>query len=302
MRGEGIEDVSLLLQLLANGLVIAPLFSMLAVGFGLVWRSLRVFHLAYGGLFVISGYVFRTLCVRVGWQPWLSGIATILLAAIMGWLIELVLYRPFYKRNAASGTILIASMGILVMLENTVAMIFGNELQTVPRGMASVVQIGTVRLTSLQLWGFGLGVVSVAVLWILVRRLRTFKALWAMGDQPELIPVLGLPLYRLRAMVLAISTAMAAIPACVITLDLGIDPFVGMSYLLIAAVAVLAGGVDSYRGWVTGAVALALLQSLVVWKFSARWMDLVTFGVLVAMLVFRRSGLVAGAKRVEEYG
>ena len=274
---------------------------MLAVGFGLVWRSLRVFHLAYGGLFVISGYIFLSLSVRVGWPTWLAGLATVFLSAVLGCLIELALYRPFYKRNAASGTNLIASMGVFIMMENTVAMIFGNELQTVPRGMATVVQIGNVRLTSLQLLGLGLGFVSVAVLWILVRRLRTFKALWAMGDQPELIPVLGLPLYRLRGMVLAIGTAMAAIPACVITLDMGIAPFVGMSYLLIAAVAVLVGGVDSYRGWVAGAVVLALLQSLVVWKFSARWMDLLTFGLLVAMLVFRPSGLVAGAKRVEEY-
>ena len=293
--------MNLLLQLLANGLVNAALFSMLAVGFGLIWRSLRVFHLAFGGIFVASGYIFRTLSVRAGWPPWMAGLATIFLAAIMGWLIELGLYRPFFKRKAASGAILIASMGVLVMLENIIAMIFGNELQTIPRGMSPVVQIGTIRLTTLQIWGFGFGAVSVTFLWILVHRLRTFKAMWAMGDQPELIPVLGLPLNRLRAMALAVGTAMAAIPACVITLDLGIDPFVGMSYLLIAAVAVLAGGADSYRGWVTGAIVLAMLQSLVVWKFSARWMDMVTFGLLVAMLVFRPSGLAAGVKRIEEY-
>jgi branched-chain amino acid transport system permease protein len=94
---------------------------------------------------------------------------------------------------------------------------------------------------------------------------------------------------------------MAAIPACSLTLDIGIDPFVGLSYLLIAAVAVLVGGVDSYRGWVSGAATLAILQSLVVWKFSARWMDLVTFALLVIMLVFRPQGLVQNARRTEEY-
>jgi len=292
--------LNLLLQLLANGLANAALFAMLAVGFGLVWRSLRVFHLAYGGLFVASGYLFHTLTVLAGLPPWAAGAMTVTTSAGMGWLIELVLYRPFYRRHAGSGAVLIASLGVLVMLENGTALVFGNELKTVPREMATAVQIGAVRLTSLQLWGLGIGIVSVSVLWILVRRLRTFKALWAMGDQPDLIPVLGLPLYRLRALVLGIGTAMAAIPACVLTLDIGIDPFVGMSYLLIATVAVLAGGVDSYRGWVTGGVTLAILQSLVVWKFSARWMDLVTFGLLVAMLVFRPQGLVKNAKRVEE--
>lgn len=292
--------MNLLLQLLANGLVYGALYAMLAVGFGLVWRSLRVFHLAYGGLFVVSGYLFHMLTVWAALPPWAAGGLTVVASAGLGWLIEFALYRPFYRRHAGSGAVLIASLGVLVVLENVVALIFGNELKTVPREMATMIQFGNVRLTSLQLWGLVIGVVSVAFLWVLVRRLRTFKALWAMGDQPELIPVLGLPLYRLRALVLAIGTAMAAIPACVLTLDIGIDPFVGMSYLLIAAVAVLAGGVDSYRGWVTGGVTLAILQSLVVWKFSARWMDLVTFGLLVAMLVFRPQGLVQNTKRIEE--
>ena len=193
-----------------------------------------------------------------------------------------------------------ASMGVLVMLENLVALIFGSEMRMVPRGVGSVVRFGPVQLTSIQLLGFVVGVGSVVILWVLVRRVRTFKALWAMGDQPELISVLGLPLYRLRAMALAMGTGMAAIPASVITLDVGIGPFVGMSYLLVAAVAVLAGGVDSYRGWMSGAVLLAVLQSLVVWQFSARWMDLVTFGLLVAILAFRPQGLVSNEKRAEE--
>jgi branched-chain amino acid transport system permease protein len=292
--------MNLFLQVLANGLVNGALYAMLAVGFGLVWRSLRVFHLAYGGLFVISAYLFIALTVRVGMTPPLAGGITVLLSAAMGWLMEVVLYRPFYHRRAGSGAVLIASMGTLVMMENTVALIFGNELQMIPRGLVPVVQVGPVRLTSLQLLGLSIGIVSVSFLWILVRRLRTFKALWAMGDQPELIPILGLPVYRLRALVLAISAAMAAFPACVITLDVGIDPFVGMSYLLIATVSVLVGGMDSYRGWVVGALTLAILQSLVIWQFSARWMEMITFALLVAMLLLRPRGFVQHIIRMEE--
>jgi branched-chain amino acid transport system permease protein len=73
-----------------------------------------------------------------------------------------------------------------------------------------------------------------------------------------------------------------------------------MSYLLIATVAVLVGGLNSYMGWVCGAMTLAILQSLVVWKFSARWMDLVTFALLVVILLFRPQGLLARLQRVEE--
>jgi branched-chain amino acid transport system permease protein len=78
------------------------------------------------------------------------------------------------------------------------------------------------------------------------------------------------------------------------------DVHAGMSYLLLAAVAVLAGGISRMEGWVLGGFLLALLQSLVVWKFSAKWMDLVAFVLLLVVLLFRREGLTGIRKRTEE--
>nr|VFJ63751.1 MAG: branched-chain amino acid transport system permease protein [Candidatus Kentron sp. DK] len=300
MSGEIERNMNLFLQLTANGLVNGALYAVLAVGFGLVWRSLRVFHVAYGGLFVVTAYVFHTLVAQAGLSPLAALLLTIICAAIIGWAMELGFYRLFYWKNAASGVVLIASLGIFIALENAVALISGNELQTVSRGLVRTWTLGPVVLTELQVIEFLAGSAVVALLWLLTRRLRIFKALWAMGDQPALIPVLGLPFYGLRALVMALSTALVAIPACLLTLDIGIDPHMGMSYLLIAAVAVLVGGIDRYGGWIVGAVVLALLQSLVVWQLSARWMDFVTFGLLVAMLVFRPEGLMARHRRMEE--
>jgi branched-subunit amino acid ABC-type transport system permease component len=292
--------LNLFLQLTANGLANAALYAMLAVGFGLMCRSFKVFHLAFGGLFVVSGYVFHSLAVSGGLSPWLSGALTILISAGLGWLLDIGVSRPFVRKPAGSGPVLIASLGVLIVIQNAVAMIFGSELQSVPRGLSKSISMGPVRLTSVQLTGLILGVLSVTGLLTLVLRLRTFKALWAMGDEPDLVPVLGLPLFRLRSIALAISAGMAAIPACLITYDIGIEPCSGMSYLLIAALAVLAGGANKYLGWVLGAVILAMLQSWVVWGLSARWMDLATFSMLVAMLVFRPGGLLSDRQRVEE--
>lgn len=292
--------MKLFAQLLANGLVNGALYAMLAVGFGIVWRSLRVFHVVYGGLYVLCSYLFYMFVGHAGIPLGLAFVLTLVCAAGAGWVMEIGLYRPFYQRQAGSGAVLIASLGIFVVLENLIAMMFGNELQTISRGIARTWLIGPVVLTALQVLQFVTGVVVVGLLWVMVRRLRTFKALWAMGDQPDLIPVLGLPIFRLRNLALMVSTVIVAIPASLICMDVGTDPHVGMSYLLIAAVAVLVGGINSYSGWVCGAVILALLQSLVVWKFSARWMDLVTFALLVSMLVFRPRGLMEKKMRMEE--
>jgi len=291
--------MNLLLQLLANGLVNGTLFAVLAVGFGLVWRTTNVFHVAYGGLYVGCAYCFHILVARLGTPVWCGLLLTVALAGLAGALIEIGFYRPFYRKQTSAGAVLIASLGLFVTLENMIALGFGNELQTLTRATAPALQLGLVMLTQLQIVQFVAGVSVIGVFWLLVRRIPIFKAFWAIGDQPELISALGLPLFRLRALVFAISTILVAVPAALITLDLGADPHMGMSYLLVAAVSVLVGGRDSYCGWVGGAVLLALLQSLVVWKFSARWIDLVTFGLLVQILIFRPNGLFVRQRRGE---
>jgi branched-chain amino acid transport system permease protein len=300
MTSDGAEYMNLLLQLLANGLVNGAVFAMLAVGFGLVWRSIRVFHIAYGALFVSSAYCFHVLVTQVGLPAFLSVVLTLAFSLATGIGVEVGFYRPFYSQRASSSVVMIASLGLLVATENIVVLIFGNELRSVPREIESPIRIGTVMLTRLQVTELVTGCIIVTVLWILIKHLRTFRALWAMGDRPELVSVLGLPLYRLRVFVFVISTAVVAIPAALVTLDIGIDPHMGMSYLLIAAVAVFIGGGDSYGGWVAGAVLLAVLQSVAIWILSASWMNLVTFGLLIVILMFRPTGLVGQERRVEE--
>lgn len=293
--------MKLFLQLLANGLVTGALYAMLAVGFGIVWRSLRVFHVAYGATFILCAYCFYGLVSRVGMHPAIAFPLTLLFGAGTGWLMETSFYGPFQQRHASSGSVFVGSLGMFIALENLVAMIFGNELQTVSRGVARTLRVGPVLLTELQLLEFGLGAIVVLVVWILVCKLRVFKALWAMGDQPELIAVLGLPVHQLRRLAMVGSGTIVAVPACLVCFDIGADPHSGMSYLLVAAVAVLVGGGNSYSGWVWGGVLLAVLQSLAMWKLSARWMDLATFSLLIVMLVFRPRGLLDQSKRLEEF-
>lgn len=292
--------MDLLLQLLANGLVNGALFALLACAFGLVYRSVRVFHIAFAGLFLIAPYAAYAANTWLGAPIWLAVILGVAAGAVAGYLIELFLYRPLFRRNTSGGAVIVASLGAFIIIENVLAMSFGNELKTMERGLAERIILGPVGLTSIQIVQFLAATAALIALGIAIKRVRVFKVIWAMGDEPGLVPVLGLPLMRYRALVFALSAGLAGLAGGLIAMDVGIDPHMGMSYLLIAAVAVLAGGIDRYSGWVLGGVVLALLQSLMVWKFSAQWMDLVTFTVLIGVLVFRPQGMLGLKKRLEE--
>lgn len=292
--------MNLLLQLLANGMVNGVLFAVLACAFGLVYRSARVFHIAFAGLFLIPPYIAYAANSLLRLPIFAAIVCGLIAAAACGYATERVLYRPLFRRKASVGAVMVASLGAFIVIENALALVFGNELRTLERGMATRVAFGPVGLTSIQLLQLGACGVALAGLGLATRYVRAFKAVWAMGDEPELVPVLGLPLMKYRALVFTLSAAFGGLAACLIGLDVGIDPHMGMSYLLIAAVAVLAGGIDRYSGWVLGGVMLALLQSVMVWQFSARWMDFVTFAVLIAVLIFRPQGILGLRKRLEE--
>lgn len=292
--------MNLLLQLLANGLVNGALFALLACSFGLIYRSVRIFHIAFAGLFLIAPYTVYATSTWMQVPIWLAIIYGIIVAAIMGYVLERILYRPLFRRNTSGGSIIVASLGAFIVIENVLAIGFGSELKTIDRELANQIILGPISLTSIQIYQFLVCTVALIALGIAIKKVKTFKIIWAMGDEPGLISVLGLPLMRYRSWVFLLSTALAGLAGGLIVIDVGIDPYMGMSYLLIAAVAVLAGGIDRYEGWILGGVILALLQSLMIWQFSSEWMDLVTFTVLIGILVFRPHGILGLKKRLEE--
>lgn len=291
---------SLFVQLLGNGLVQGAVAMLYAAGFGIVYRSFRVFHIAMGAQFVFSSYAFYFCAVHLQLPLLASVLGTLLLSIVFAVAIELSVYRPFFNKGCSSGVIMIASLGVMIVTENLIALFFGNEVKTISNQLEPSVVFGDLRFTRIQILQFVIGCGVFAIIGALIRFGRWFKAIWAMGDQPELLPALGLPLSVLRLAVMSLSGVLVAIAAMLISWDIGMYPHVGMHYLLLGSVAVFFGGVDRYWAWGIGAMLLAVLQSLAVWQFSARWTDLVTFGVLVFVLLFRPQGLFGVSKRLEE--
>lgn len=292
--------MNLFLQLFGNGLVQGSVAMLYAASFGFVYRSFGVFHIAMGAQFVFACYMFYT-CATVSSLPLVVAVPIVLaLSVVFAAAIELAVYRPFAKKRCSSGVVMIASLGVMIVMENLVALIYGNEVKTISNQLEPSVAFSGLRFTRIQIVQFLVGLGVFAAVGVAVRYGKWFKALWAMGDQPELLPVLGLPVKWLRLVVMMLSGLLVAVPAMLISWDIGMDPHVGMHYLLLGSVAVFFGGVDRYWAWGVGAMLLAALQSLAVWKFSAQWNDLITFGVLVFVLLFRPQGLFGIRKRLEE--
>lgn len=290
----------MVLQLLANGIAAGCTYALVALGFGLIYNTTRIFHLAHGAIYTATSYLFYLFFRVLGINPYLSFSSSLALCMLMGALMEVVIYHPLYRRGASPGVVLISSLGVYIFVVNLIAMLFGNETKILSPGVSKTYHIGSVILTRAQLLELLAFALVFPLYLLLLKGTRTGKAIRALADNPLLITVLGIDVRRMRILVFALGSLMAGIGANLVALDVGMDPHVGLSAFLIAAVATIIGGVGSFPGPALGALVLGALQNIMVWKISARWTETMVFAVLILFLLFRPEGILGVRRRLEE--
>ena len=290
----------MLTQLIANGLVSGCLYALMALGFVLIYNTTRIFHIAHGAVYTAGAYLLYLFLIVAEMSFLPAALLTLLFTAGMGVGIEFLVYRPLEKRKSSLLIALLSSIGLYTVMVNLIAMLFGNETKVLRPGVETTYQFANIILTKIQL----AEVITFAILFPLVMLLlkTTFwgKAVRAVRDHPQLAEVMGIRIQTIRYSVFALGSLLAGVAAMLAALDVGMDPHVGMPMLLVGAVAVIVGGVGTFAGAVLGAFFIALLQSLVIWQISARWIDAVTFLILILFLVFKPEGILGVRKRVEE--
>ncbi len=287
-------------QLLANGIIAGCAYALVALGFALIYNTTRTFHFAHGAVYTLSAYLFYTCRNLWDWPLFPAFVLTLGLVAIFGILIDEMIYMPLAKRGSSLLIQLLSSLGLYIVIVNFIAMIYGNETKVLSPGVQPTYSLGTVILTQIQVATAISFVVLFGAFFVILRKTRLGKIIRAMRDDPQLVSVMGINPRRVRRMVFALGSALAAVAAMLTGLDVGIDPNIGMPAILNGAVAVIIGGVGIFEGAALGALLLGILQSLAVWQASARWQEMITFLVLILFLIFRPEGILGTRRRVEE--
>ena len=286
--------MDLVAQLVVNGLVNGSHYALLALGFGLIFGTTRITHFAYGPVYALSAYGCWFAAATLGAPLWLAVVAGIATGAVAGALAYLVVYRPFEREGSPPLVILIASLGLFIVLENAIGVVFGTDTKVVPAPPAGVFLWGPLVVTSSQLAQVAALVIVGAGLALYVTRTRFGKAVLAMTDNPEMARVIGIDTLRVSLASFVIGSAIAAVPACLILVKDGATAHMGFVAVFMAFVAVVVGGVGSLRGAVAGGLALGLVESTGMVKIPTEWQSSIAFVVLFLVLLLRPRGLFGG--------
>jgi len=297
------------IQLTVNGLTLGSVYALIALGYTLVYGILKLLNFAHGDVFMVGSFIgFGTLQALGGATDpvvpvWLLLVTVTAAAmagcALLGVAIERFAYRPL--RDAPRIAPLISALGVSFFLANSMQLLFGArqrdyDIFSLSNGDLYLkgLDIGNVKVPLLRLIVIASAFVLMVVLWLLVTRTRTGKAMRATSFDREAAAMMGIDIDRVIVFTFVLGSALAGAAGVMYSLRVPTSASVGFLVGLKGFTAAVIGGIGSIPGAMAGGLALGFAEGYLQGYLPpewARWSDLFVFVILILFMLFRPQGL-----------
>jgi branched-chain amino acid transport system permease protein len=297
----------ILLQQLANGLILGSFYALVALGYTMVYGIIKLLNFAHGDIYMTGAFMgFLALAVisptlGAGWLGIvLSMIFSLIVVGLLGVVIERVAYRPL--RNAPRLSLLITALAVSMLLSNAALALTGGQYAAFNTDLGfEGVDIGNVHITDTQMILVGTSVGLMALMQLFVSRTMYGKAMRAIAIDQDACRLMGIDVDKVVALTFLIGSALAAIAGVMAGVYYGsIYYFMGFIIGLKAFTAAVIGGIGSIPGAMLGGLVLGLLEAFgtQIQAVGSEWKDVFVFAILILLLVFKPTGLL-GRPEVE---
>jgi branched-chain amino acid transport system permease protein len=287
---QGENGVSFLVaQSLVNGVVLGMLYMLMAIGFTLVFGIMRIVNFAHGEFYMIGAFT-TFVGVTMLDLPFPVALALALVCAIfLGALAERFIFRSF-RSNELSG--MIASLGLAMILQNAVLILFGPDPNAMPSLASGVYRLGTLVVPKSRGMILLAAVIILGGFYLFLMHSRHGRALRALVMDPEMASAFGVRTSLLYPLGMGLGVGLAALAGGLMAPVFGVSPFIGATPLLKAFIVVIVGGLGSIPGAALAAILLGLTESFMSSFVSASSADILTFILVILVLLIRPSGLL----------
>ncbi|NWD08076.1 high-affinity branched-chain amino acid ABC transporter permease LivH [Pseudomonas gingeri] len=298
-------------QQLVNGLTIGSTYALIAIGYTMVYGIIGMINFAHGEVYMIGSYVaFIVLAglamLGIHSLPLLmtaAFLATIIVTSAYGYSIERVAYRPLRGSNRLIP--LISAIGMSIFLQNTVLLSQDSKDKSIPNLIPGSFSFGPggaeeVMISYMQILVFVVTLVAMTGLTLFISRSRLGRACRACAEDIKMANLLGINTNNIIALTFVIGAALAAVAAVLLSMQYGvINPNAGFLVGLKAFTAAVLGGIGSIPGAMLGGLVLGVAEAFGADVFGDQYKDVVAFGLLVLVLLFRPTGIL-GRPEVEK--
>lgn len=298
-------------QQLVNGLTVGSTYALIAIGYTMVYGIIGMINFAHGEVYMIGSYVAFIAIAGLAMfgihsLPLLmtvAFIASIVVTSVYGYSIERIAYRPLRGSNRLIP--LISAIGMSIFLQNTVLLSQDSKDKSIPNLLPGNFSFGPggaqeVLISYMQVLVFAITLIAMLGLTLFISRSRLGRACRACAEDIKMANLLGINTNNIIALTFVIGAALAAIAAVLLSMQYGvINPNAGFLVGLKAFTAAVLGGIGSIPGAMLGGLVLGVAEAFGADVFGDQYKDVVSFGLLVLVLLFRPTGIL-GRPEVEK--
>jgi branched-chain amino acid transport system permease protein len=280
-------------QLIINSLIAGSIYALIAIGFAIVYKTVKFFHFAHGVVYAAGAYIAYTFFQILQFNFIISFVLAIISSALIGVGIYQFVYHTLQVKKATNLVFLLASFGVFIFIQNLIALIYGNQVLVMrPGPKVSTYSLFGATITSTQITIIVVSISVLLVLWIFVQKTKVGLALRAVSDDSQAAQLVGINSVRLTQVAFFIGSILAGVAGVLISLETNLYPTMGLPAIFKGIIACIIGGIGSIPGAVIGGFFLGFVENFGIWFIPSIWKDFISFGVLIVFLIIRPGGFL----------
>ena len=283
--------MSLLWQILVNGILLGGLYALMALGLALVWGVLNIVNLAHGALIMLGAYVCYYLFTGLNLDPFAALPVTMLTLFVFGYALQryvlnLVIRAPMFNT-------LLITFGIDVVLTYLAQIFFSADYRTInPTYAGNNFALYGATVPVVRLLAFAVALVLTFLLWLFLARARLGRAIRATAQNLVAARLYGVEPRRIYALTFGLGAALAGAAGGLYGVVSQVNPYIGGSLTAKSFAIAIIGGLENPLGVVVGGLFLGIVESLTSLYIGPTYADVASFGILVLVLIVRPTGLL----------
>ncbi|MDA8248459.1 MAG: branched-chain amino acid ABC transporter permease [Rhodospirillales bacterium] len=284
----------IILEAVVNGLLTGAVYALVALGLTLVYGVLHIINFAHGALLSCAMFAVWGLASAFGVDPYAAIVPLALAFFAVGYALQRFVIGP--ASHDDDGNMLLVTLGLSIAIENALLAVFHSDTRTLA-GDASfqVVPFGPMLISRPRLIGFAGALAVSALLWLLLARTDTGKAIRAVAREKLGARLAGIDVRHVYAVTFGLGCACLAVAACLLLPTFYVNPRVGNAFVLVAFTIVVLGGMGSVPGALLGGLFVGVVESLGGLFLGDSLGQLGIFVIFILVLLLRPTGLF-GAK------